>query len=239
MSDTDTLPPQTDQSIKDSLVEAALLHVVFDGWSQDTLNAAAEDIGVAPSTARALFPRGGVDLALAFHRSRDAILAKELAQHDVSGMRYSERVAHAVFRRLEIVADAREEVRRASSLFALPQYLGDGAKAVWETSDTIWNGLGDTSTDHNWYTKRATLSAVYSSCVLYWLGDDSEGFDATRAFVDRRIDDVMRIEKVKAKVRENPLGAALMKGPNRILDRIQRPGDTARSRLPGWIRNDT
>ncbi len=58
--------------------------------------------------------------------------------------------------------------------------------------------LGDTSTDVNWYTKRATLSAVYASTVLFWLGDDSPNHSRDDDFIDRRIADVMQMEKMKS-----------------------------------------
>jgi hypothetical protein len=89
--------------------------------------------------------------------------------------------------------------------FALPQYAADGARAIWGTADAIWEALGDASDDYNWYTKRATLSAVYGATVLYWLGDESPENRDTWAFLDRRIEDVMRIEKVKAEVQKNPV----------------------------------
>jgi ubiquinone biosynthesis protein COQ9 len=153
-------------------------------------------------------------------------------------MRFRDRVAHAVMRRLELVEAEREAVRRGVALFALPHHATDGARAIWHTADTIWTALGDESRDFNWYTKRTTLSAVYSSALLYWLGDQSPGASATREFIGRRIDDVMRIEDVKAKVRANPVAAALLKGPQAILDRVRPPGDT-RPDLPGsWRRRD-
>ena len=40
----------------------------------------------------------------------------------------------------------------------------------------------------------------YVGILLYWLNDRSEGNEATWAFLDRRIDDVMRFEKWKADV---------------------------------------
>jgi ubiquinone biosynthesis protein COQ9 len=46
-----------------------------------------------------------------------------------------------------------------------------------------------------------TLGAVYASTLLVWLDDDSEGWIETAAFLDRRIDDVMKIEKWKAEWR--------------------------------------
>ena len=215
--------------IKDKVLEAALIHVPFDGWSDRTLAAAAAEAGVDATLARALFPRGGVDLALAYHARGDAEMAARLAAMDLSAMRYRDRIAAAVRARLEI-AD-QELVRRGTTLFSLPQHAGDGARAIWGTADRIWTTLGDTSTDVNWYTKRATLSAVYGSTVLYWLGDTSPGQQATWDFLDRRIDGVMQFEKLKAKVRENPLGKALMAGPVKLLESIRAP--RLRDNLPG------
>ena len=94
-------------------------------------------------------------------------------------------------------------------------------------------GLGDTSEDVNWYTKRATLSAVYSSTVLFWLGDTSEGHAETWAFLDRRIENVMQIEKVKAQVNSSPTLSMLMAGPNWLLSHVKAPSRLNRSDLPG------
>ncbi|WP_136646336.1 COQ9 family protein [Tabrizicola sp. YIM 78059] len=207
--------------MKDRLLDAALSHVPFDGWSERTLRAAASDAGVDLALARALYPRGGVDLALAYHARGDAEMAARLASMDLSAMRFRDRIATAVRTRLEL-AD-RELVRRGATLFSLPQHAPDGARAIWSTADRIWTALGDTSRDVNWYTKRATLSAVYGATVLYWLGDDSPGHQATWDFLDRRIEGVMQFEKLKTKVRENPLGKALASGPMKVFDRIRAP----------------
>jgi ubiquinone biosynthesis protein COQ9 len=124
-------------------------------------------------------------------------------------------------------------VRRGTTLFSLPQNAALGAKMIWETADAIWTALGDTSDDVNWYTKRATLAGVYSSTVLYWLGDDSEGRAATWAFLDRRIEDVMRIEKAKATVQKNPVLKTLFAGPIWAASRIRPPVRTPRTDVPG------
>jgi ubiquinone biosynthesis protein COQ9 len=219
------------------VVKAALPHVAFDGWSDKTLSFAVEDAGVDPGLARLAFPRGGVDLALAYHWDRDAALAEDLAGADLLGLRFRDRIAHAIMRRLELSAPDREAVRRGVALFALPHHATDGARAIWHTADTIWTALGDDSRDFNWYSKRTTLTAVYSSALLYWLGDETPGASATREFVGRRIDNVMQIEEVKAKIRGNPIAAAMLKGPQAILDRVRAPGDTPPPDLPGsWRR---
>ncbi|THD83830.1 COQ9 family protein [Aliigemmobacter aestuarii] len=218
---------------RDAVLDAALMHVPFDGWSETAFRAAVADSGVAEGLARALFPRGAVDMALEYHRRGDRLMADRLAGADLSQMRYSERVAHAIRTRLEMAED-KELVRRGTTLFALPVHAADGAKAIWGTADAIWRALGDTSVDINWYTKRATLSAVYGSTVLYWLGDDSPGHERTWEFLSRRIADVMSFEKWKASARENPLAKAVLKPLSRVMDRVTAPAP--RDDLPGRTR---
>ncbi len=222
MTDTDPSTPFAD--IRARILAAALPHVAFDGWSPATLAAAARAAEIDPATARAAFPRGAVDLALAFHDAGDRQLADELRQNTLGHLRFTERVAHAVRRRIEIAGAEKDAVRRAMSLYALPMHAADGARALWRTSDTIWSGLGDSSTDYNWYTKRLTLSGVLSATILYWLGDTSEGNAQTWAFLDRRMGDVMRIETTKKQLRDNRLAQMLLAGPKAILSRIRAPG---------------
>jgi ubiquinone biosynthesis protein COQ9 len=223
------MPTPTDL---DKLLDAALPHVAFDGWSDATFRAAVAESGVEPALAATLAPRGAVDLALAFHRRGDARMVEGLKAMDLSAMKFRQRVATAVRLRLELVED-REAVRRGTTLFALPQHAALGAKAIWGTADAIWTALGDTSDDFNWYTKRATLSGVYGATVLFWLGDDSAGHADTWAFLDRRIEDVMQIEKVKAQVNKNPVLGKLMAGPNWILSQIKPPPKMPRMDIPG------
>lgn len=222
----------TPEAAKARILQAALPHVAFDGWSAATLAAAITDSGVAPGLAQALFPRGGIDLAVAYHRAGDAAMAEALAERDLSGLRFRDRVALAIRLRLDL-AD-KEAVRRGSTLFALPQHAAEGANLLWGTADAIWTALGDTSRDVNWYSKRASLSAVHAATVLYWLGDTSDDHTATWEFLDRRIDNILQIEKLKAGLRTNPALRALMNGPLKILDRISAPQPA--TDLPGKMK---
>lgn len=211
------------------LVEAALPHVMFDGWSNTTLKAAIKDSGVDAGLAAQTCPRGAVDLALGFHRLGDSTMEDALKTAELSELRFRDKIAKTVELRIRAVADEKEAVRRGVTLFALPQNAGEGAQALWSTTDRIWTALGDTSEDVNWYTKRATLSAVYSSTILFWLGDDSEDFANTWAFLDRRIDNVMQFETVKAKLKGNPLVKGLMS----LVPDIRKPSSCAPDDLPG------
>jgi len=156
---------------KDRLLDAALNHVIFDGWSDATFDAAVEDTGIEPAVAKILYPRAGLDMAVAFHKRGDTEMKARLKAETLSSMRFRDRVSLAVKLRIEAISAHKEAVRRGSALFSLPQNAALGAKLIWETSDAIWTALGDASQDYNWYTKRATLSGVYGSTVLFWLGD--------------------------------------------------------------------
>jgi ubiquinone biosynthesis protein COQ9 len=221
---------------RERLIEAALSHVVFDGWSTATLEAAIAESGVDAGLARTAFPRGGIDMALAFHRRADRALADELAAVSEGGnlgaRRIRDRIAHCVRRRIELVADHRDAVRRGVTLLALPLHAPEGARAIWETADIIWTACGDTATDYNWYTKRMILGSVYSATVLYWLGDTSPDHTNTWAFLDRRIEDVMRFEKTKAQLNENPLVRIAMWGPMQVLGAIRAPGVPPKAPMP-------
>jgi ubiquinone biosynthesis protein COQ9 len=208
---------------RDHLIEAALPHVVFDGWSAATLKAAIAESGTDAGLARLAFPRGGIDMALAFHRRADRALADDLATTDLADMRIRDHITHCLRRRIELVAEHREAVRRGAILLALPLNAPEGARAIWQTADIIWTACGDTATDYNWYTKRMILGSVYSATVLFWLGDASPGFANTWAFLDRRIEDVMRFEKTKAQLNARPLVRAAMWGPMRVLKNLRPP----------------
>lgn len=215
----------------DTLLDAALPHVAFDGWSPATFDAAVADSGIDP----AICPRGAVDLAVAYHKRGDAQMIAAMAAADLSDMRYSEKVAHAIKLRLAAAED-KEIVRRGTSLFALPNHAGEGAKLIWGTADAIWTALGDTSDDVNWYTKRVTLSAVYGSVVLFWLGDDTGAVDD---FIDRRIENVMQVEKIKARINKSALLKPLTGPLAAVLGGIKAPNRDPNPDLPGvWVEGD-
>lgn len=223
----------TYEDAKQQLLDAMLNHVPFDGWSETSFRMAVTDCDRDEVLARAICPRGAVDLALAFHARGDEAMVDRLKSTDLSELKFRDRIAAAVRFRLEAVSD-KELVRRGMTLFSLPTHAADGAKALWQTCDQIWDTLGDTSDDVNWYTKRATLSGVYSSTLLYWLGDDSPDHQKTWEFLDRRISDVMQIEKIKAQVNDNPLFKPFLAVPNWLAGQVK-PPMKMRADLPGML----
>jgi len=214
------------------LLAAALPNVIFDGWGAETFRNAVDDSGVAPDLARLSCPRGALDLALAYHRAGDDEMLARMADANLASMRYNARVAAGVRFRLEAVKQ-KDIVRRGLTFFAMPANAADGSAAVWGTADKIWTALGDTSRDFNWYSKRAILSGVYASTLLFWLGDESADHGDTWAFLDRRIENVMQFEKLKSGFRKTPFYQGFMKGPGRLFDRIEAPQKGGRAGLPG------
>lgn len=211
---------------RSELLAAIKPHVPFDGWSEPAFKEAMADLGLDPGLARVICPRGALDLAVAYHREGNAAMLKRLEETDLSGLKFRERIATAVRFRLE--ASDPELVRRGAAIFALPQNAATGSKLIWETCDTIWNVLGDQSRDYNWYTKRMTLSGVYSATVLYWMGDESEGHADTWAFLDRRIEGVMQFEKVKGAAMKLPLLPKILSGIRAPKGMDDMPGKEAR-----------
>ncbi len=213
------------------LLEAILPHVAFDGWNDTAFRAACDDLEISVAEAKGICPRGATDLAILFHKQGDVAMVNALAAADLSDLRFRDKVAHAIRLRLETVDD-KEAVRRGTVLFALPHMAPEGSKLIWGTADAIWTALGDTSEDVNWYTKRATLSAVYGSVVLFWLGDDSIDGQATIDFIDRRIENVMQFETFKAAVNKNPLTKPFAAAFAQMTTRVKAPADVPND-LPG------
>jgi ubiquinone biosynthesis protein COQ9 len=222
--------------LREALLDTALDHVPFDGWSQATFDAAVQDCAVSTELAQAVCPRGAVDLASAYHRRGDAQMLAGLAAADLTDMRFRDKIALAV--RLRIEASDIEMVRRGMTLFALPYYAPDGTRLMWDSCDAIWNALGDTSEDVNWYSKRMTLSGVYAATVLFWLGDTSEGHADSWEFLDRRVEDVMRIEKAKAGVRDSKLLSGLLALPLAVLAQVKAPAGARHHDVPGYMGSD-
>jgi len=186
------------QAQKDALLVAALEHVAFDGWGRQALAAAARDLELEPVTARRLFPRGGESLLDAFDDWADRQMLARLDNLDVAKMRQRDRIAAAIRARLEALAPYREATRRALAARTLPAVAMGGFQNLWRTVDRMWLAAGDTKDDGaNVYTKRLSLAGVYTTTLLYWLEDTSLDQEDTWAFLDRRIDGIMRLQDIR------------------------------------------
>ncbi len=188
--------------LREPLLEAALDHVPFDGWTDRILTLAARDLGLDPALARLAFPGGAQDMIDLLAQLHDQKMVAACPDERLRDMKIRDKITELVRARIEAEQEIREVARSAVTYLALPLNSALGLKILCRTVDLMWKCARDPSTDFNYYTKRLTLSAVYSSTLLYWLNDETEDHAATWAFLDRRISDVMTFEKTKAQVND-------------------------------------
>ena len=211
--------PSPLEQLRRRLALAVGENAVFDGWTRNAADSAARQLGVDPVQARLAMPKSQSGMIDVYIQEVDRGLEAYFTPDRLAALKIREKIRALVWRRLEIMAPAREAVRRALAILAMPQNLPLAAAVAWRTADLMWRIAGDTSTDFNHYTKRMTLGAVYGSTLLVWLDDQGEGWADTGAFLDRRIDDVMKFEKFKAQWR----GSSEHFSVSRFLGRLRYP----------------
>ena len=189
------------ESERAAILQAALPHVPFDGWSAKTLRSAVSDAGLDPAMAQRAFPGGPRELADYLAADADRRMVEALAARNLGELPIRERIATAVRVRLEIDSGHREAMRLALGRAALPPHAPAAMRRLWRTVDAMWRAAGDTATDYNFYTKRALLAGVFAATLLYWLEDGSDGSAASWAFLDRRLADAMRAPQLIGRLR--------------------------------------
>ena len=200
MSDPVDMADMTLDELRIALAPIIADMAAFDGWSDVALVQAADIAGVNPAVARLAFPGGAIDMIAGWIASIDAGMQAAFTPDALAAMKVRVRIRALLLFRLEAMGHQREALRRALAIQALPQNAARALRTGWHSADLMWRMAGDTATDYNHYTKRATLLAVYASTLAVFVEDESEGHAETHAFMDRRLDGVMRFEKFKAQL---------------------------------------
>lgn len=183
------------------LLDAFTAHAARLGWTEAAFRAAREEAGLSEGEVALACPHGVADLFDAFADRADQVMLERLEELDLGGLRYSERVKAAVQARLEAQAPYKDAARAMTRALARPTRAPEAARLLWRTADRIWRALGDTSTDENFYSKRAILSGVLASTYARWFSDHSADHADTWSFLDARIGNVMQFEKLKAQLK--------------------------------------
>lgn len=195
-------------------------HAAFDGWSDEALAMAARELDIPAARARLAFPGGAVQMIDSWFDSVDVAMLDAFPPERIAAMKIRERIRELVLFRLTRMLPHREALRRAFAVLAQPQNVSAAARLAWRAADRMWRVAGDKTTDFNYYSKRAILTGVYTSTALVFIDDNSEDLADTRAFLGRRIDDVMNFEKVKASWRG---GRERLPSLSRFLGRLRYP----------------
>lgn len=188
--------PELRLALAPAIADAA----AFDGWGDAAIDTAAAHLGIAPAAARLAFPGGAVDMITAWVEWIDADAALALPQAALAELGVTARIRRLVQYRIDAVAGREEALRRALAILAMPRNLARAARLGWGSADVMWRLAGDTATDFNHYTKRAILSSVVAATLAVLIDDQSPDKAETRAFLDRRLQDVGRFEKAKARL---------------------------------------
>jgi len=207
---------QSSDELKVAVLDAALKRAPDEGFTDAMLAAAGKNSGAAAEMLVHLYPQGPASLVEFFSEQSDAAMERALAEKNLADMKIRERISTAVLARIDAIRLHKEAARRAGAFLLMPANAPLGMKLLYSTVDAMWRASGDTSTDFNFYTKRAILSAVYSSTLMRWFNDTSEDESATHEFLAARIENVMQFEKFKAEMRERikdmPSFADVLKG---------------------------
>jgi ubiquinone biosynthesis protein COQ9 len=215
-----TAKKRSDETVKTAVLKEALEHAAADGFTGKLLERAGAAAGADGAALMRLFPDGALSLVEAFSDSCDAQMEKRLTKMKLPEMKIRARIEAAVLARIEALRPHKEAARRAAAFLTLPPHAGLGAKLLYRSVDRMWRAAGDTSTDFNFYTKRAILAGVYSSTLMRWFTDDGEDEAVTREFLARRIDNVMQFEKFKARITQQ---ASLLPSLGDIIAFARRP----------------
>jgi ubiquinone biosynthesis protein COQ9 len=210
----------TIDELRSELAPLIPAHAAFDGWTEAALAMAATELGIPAERARLAFPGGAMEMVDAWFDSLDKAMLAAFPPERIAAMKVRDRIRALVLFRFAAIAPRREALRRALSILAMPQNAPSAARLAWRSADRIWRVAGDVSTDFSHYSKRATLLAVYASTTLVFLDDETPDLADTGAFLDRRLADVMRIEKLKAGWRGT---GARMPSLSRFLGRLRYP----------------
>lgn len=175
-------------------------NAAFDGWNEKAVQVAADAIGADHDVARLAVPGKAIDMIDLWFAGIDRRMAEALPPETLATMKIRAKITALVEARLDALAPDREALRRAAAILAMPQNAARAAKLGWRSADTMWRLAGDTATDYNHYTKRAMLAGIYAATIAVFLNDESDGQAQTRAFLARRIENIMQFEKAKAKL---------------------------------------
>jgi ubiquinone biosynthesis protein COQ9 len=201
-----------------ALLDAAIENVVFDGFTPRVLEEAAKSLKIKPELAQLAYPGGPKDLLRAWSHKLDDETRAELEAADLAGLKIRQKIAKGVRLRIGRMSEQKIAARRAAAFLAVPFNAPMGAELTFRTADAIWRAIGDTSTDFNYYTKRTLLAGVMTTTLLFWFSDESEDAADTWAFLDRRIENVMSIEKAKAGLKD---AAAKLPDPFKFLSALR------------------
>lgn len=191
---------EADRPARDAALRTILPLVPEMGWSRRAIAAGLADAGMAQEDAEFLFPRGATSAIDAWLDLTDREMA--VAVGDLAGLRTPDRIRALVAARLRLAAPHKDALRQAMAMLALPWNAPLGLRTAARSASAIWHAAGDRSADFSWYTRRASLAAIYGATLAFWLRDGSEDIGPALDFLDRRLAGLARFGRCRKRVME-------------------------------------
>ena len=189
--------------LKDKIIDLSLPDINFDGWSKEVILSSFKKCKLKPEEFNVLFPLGIIDVVIHFIEMADRKMINDFHSNKSLPGRIPERIKSLIMSRFEYLLPYKEAVRYSIGTLTLPQYAHLAANSLYKTTDEIWRAAGDKSTDFSFYTKRGTLAGVYSSTLIYWIGNNDKTIDSIESFLDRRLDNIAKFGKLSKPFKNN------------------------------------
>ena len=175
------------------LFECVIDNVSALNFSGDFFRDLAGVSGISEDKIVLLFPGGIKEFVSELEKFYDSLL-----QTPKNHTRIRDRIKNLILQRI-CINDLiyKDLLLKLEDFYTTPSNCDLFLKTTWNTANSMWCVIGDESTDFNYYTKRTILSAVYKSTLCYYLRDHSENSQDTLEFLDKAIDKVMLIGKIK------------------------------------------
>ncbi|KAK0611145.1 COQ9-domain-containing protein [Immersiella caudata] len=201
-STTHPPPPSPFTPTESAILSASYAHVPTHGFTPSSLALGARAAGYL-DISTSIFPEGAFSL-IKWHlyTQRTALAGKKDSIAGFESMSLTERVEALTWERLMGNGEVVGRWQEALAIMAQPTYVFASVKELAELADEIWYLAGDVSVDPTWYTKRASLSAIYAASELFMTNDRSPDFSETWHFLRRRLAEAGEIGDATRSVRE-------------------------------------
>ena len=190
------------QDRKQKFLYYVLDDINLNGWSNNFFDSYSREGIFTNNEIRVFFPNGRVDFLRYWFDISEKLMLEDLSKVEIQELKVREKIKKIIRVRLERWKSYKVAIKRTLPILIMPSSDTLLSCSLMKTSDSIWKSAGDRSVDFNFYTKRGLLLGVYSTTLIFWLDDNSKDDQKTWEFLDRRVEEVLQIPKVKTRINE-------------------------------------
>jgi len=181
---------------RSDIFDLSMQYIIINGWNNNLFKLITQNNNYKYEEIISLFPNGYVDLLKYFFERLNQELTFSFNNSNFLTLKTHEKIREIILLRLKNYNTKKKIIKRTYFTLLLPINSKIASLLLYKTIDQMWYIAGDSSTDFNYYSKRAILAAIYSSTVLYWINNDYN-FKKTKIFLDNKLLQVFRITRIK------------------------------------------